>query len=231
MERITLFSTPKPFTDPFIATIQRNALRSWSLLGPEVDVVLIGDEPGIEEVAQDMSLKHIREVERNEWGTPLVRSLIEVAQNVSDNELLAIVNADILLMRDFVKVTQSISSQADRFLMIGRRWGLDIDNVMEFNPVWEGELRREVEEQGILHPIFSIDYFVFRRGQYGEMPAFVIGRPQWDNWMIYHARQQGWLVVDASQSVLAIHQNHDYRHLPGRAGGTASLRVEIVPSI
>ena len=118
MARITLFSTPKPFTDPFIATIQRNALRSWSLLGPEVDVVLIGDEPGIEVVSLEMGFKHIREVERNEWGTPLVRSLIKVAQDASDNELLAVVNADILLMQDFVEAVQSISSQADSFLMI-----------------------------------------------------------------------------------------------------------------
>jgi hypothetical protein len=215
MARITLFSTPKPFTDPFIATIQRNALRSWSLLGPEVDVVLIGDEPGVEEVSREMGLRHIREVERNDWGTPLVRSLFEVAQDASENELLAVVNADILLMRDFVEAVQSISSHAERFLMIGRRWGLDIDYAMEFNPTWDVELRRVVEEEGVLHPIFSIDYFVFRRGQYREIPDFVIGRPQWDNWMIYHARQQGWLVVDASNSVLAVHQNHDYRHLPG----------------
>jgi hypothetical protein len=215
MARITLFSTPKPFTDPFIATIQRNALRSWSLLGPEVDVVLIGDESGIEEVSLEMGFRHIREVERNEWGTPLVRSLIKVAQDASENELLTVVNADILLMQDFVEAVQSISSQTDSFLMIGRRWGLDIDTEMEFNPVWEEKLRRDVDEEGILHPIFSIDYFVFRRGQYRELPAFVIGRPQWDNWMIYHARLQGWLVIDASLSVTAIHQNHDYRHLPG----------------
>jgi hypothetical protein len=67
----------------------------------------------------------------------------------------------------------------------------------------------------VLHPIFSIDYFIFSRDQYQEMPDFVIGRPQWDNWMIYHARQQGWPVVDATASVIAVHQNHDYRHLPG----------------
>ena len=54
MAGITLFSTPKPFTDPFIATIQRNALRSWSLLGPEVEaraVSLEHDKVGLAERA------------------------------------------------------------------------------------------------------------------------------------------------------------------------------------
>jgi hypothetical protein len=46
------------------------------------------------------------------------------------------------------------------------------------------------------------------------MPDFAIGRAGWDNWMIYYARQKGWLVVDGTPSMMIIHQNHDYRHLP-----------------
>ena len=37
MALITLFSAPKPFIDSHIATIQRNAIKSWTLL-PDVDV-------------------------------------------------------------------------------------------------------------------------------------------------------------------------------------------------
>jgi hypothetical protein len=68
---------------------------------------------------------------------------------------------------------------------------------------------------GQIHPIFSIDYFIFNRFQYQDIPEFVIGRPQWDNWMIYHARQRGWPVVEVTPAVMVVHQNHDYRHLPG----------------
>ena len=32
--------------------------------------------------------------------------------------------------------------------------------------------------------------------------------------MIYHARAQGWSVVDASADLQIIHQDHDYSHLP-----------------
>ena len=41
MTLITLFSAPKPFTNPHIAMIQRNAIRSWTLL-PDVEVILLG---------------------------------------------------------------------------------------------------------------------------------------------------------------------------------------------
>jgi len=215
MALITLFSTPKPFTDHFIATIQRNAIQSWTHLGPEVEVMLVGNEPGSEEVADEFNLRYLPQVERNQWGTPLVRSLFEQVRQASDSPIMTIVNADILLMSDFVEAAKQVAAQADRFLVVGRRWGLDIDQRLDFSPGWQGRLRADVQAHGQLHPIFSIDYFIFTRHQYQHMPDFVIGRPQWDNWMIYHACQQGWPVVNATPSVLVVHQNHDYRHLPG----------------
>ena len=35
MSFLTIFTAPKPFTDPHINLIQRNALRSWLALGPD----------------------------------------------------------------------------------------------------------------------------------------------------------------------------------------------------
>lgn len=215
MADITIFSTPKPFSDPFIATIQRNAIRSWMLLGPAVELVLLGDEPGLEAVTEEFGITHIESVECNEWGTPLVRSLFEQVEQVSHTPLLALVNADIILLQDFVRAVMDVQLQAQEFLMVGRRWGLNVEDPWEFTSGWEGRLRQEVERRGQQHPKFSIDYFVFPRGQYRGMPDFVIGRPQWDNWMIYHTRMSRWPVIDATQSVMAVHQNHDYRHLPG----------------
>ena len=42
MSLLTLFSAPKPFTDPHIALIQYNAIQSWTLL-PDVEIILLGD--------------------------------------------------------------------------------------------------------------------------------------------------------------------------------------------
>jgi hypothetical protein len=65
-----------------------------------------------------------------------------------------------------------------------------------------------------------IDYFVFTRGLYGpDIPPLVIGRVFWDNWLLWKARNSGAPVVDASEAVIAVHQNHDYRYHPqGKAG-------------
>jgi hypothetical protein len=38
----------------------------------------------------------------------------------------------------------------------------------------------------------------------------VIGRVFWDQWLVWKAGSMGAAVVDASEAVMAIHQNHDY---------------------
>ena len=58
MPLLTLFSAPKPFTDPHIATIQRNAIKSWTLL-PDAEVILLGEETGLAETANEMGVKHL----------------------------------------------------------------------------------------------------------------------------------------------------------------------------
>jgi len=63
---------------------------------------------------------------------------------------------------------------------------------------------------------WGIDYFVFPRHLFTEVPDFTIGRVGWDNWMVYHARTSFGMAIDATRDVLAVHQNHDYSHLPGQ---------------
>jgi hypothetical protein len=48
-----------------------------------------------------------------------------------------------------------------------------------------------------------------------DLPDFAVGRAGWDNWMICNARKHNWRVIDATPSVMIVHQNHDYAHLPG----------------
>jgi len=56
MTTITLFSAPKPFTNPQIATIQRNAICSWLELGKEVQVILVGEEDGLANIASEYGI-------------------------------------------------------------------------------------------------------------------------------------------------------------------------------
>ena len=90
MALLTVFSTPKPFTNPHIAAIQRNAIQSWCHLGSQVDVLLVGEEAGVCEVAAEYGVKVISHVDRNESGTPLVNSIFSLAREASKSPFIGL---------------------------------------------------------------------------------------------------------------------------------------------
>ena len=214
MPLLTVFTAPKPFTNPHIALIQRNALRSWMALGPAVQIALIGQEQGMTEVAREYGLLHLPEVQCNALGTPLVSSIFELGRSVNSSPFLAYVNADILLFPETITAVEELGKRMERFLLVGQRWDLEVKEALDFSGDWAAALRERMRRQGKLHVRAGSDYFIFPRECFTEIPPFSVGRAGWDNWMIYFARKQGWPVVDGSGMLDVIHQSHDYSHLP-----------------
>jgi hypothetical protein len=214
MTYLTIFSAPKPFSDPHIATIQRNAIRSWRALGADVDVILVGEEQGLAQAARELGVRHMPQVARNEQGTPLVSSIFAAARENSTAAVLAYVNADIMLLPDLLPTTRRMAELADKFILVGQRWDLDVLEELDFSDGWDVRLHQLIRSQGRVHAPAGSDYFIFPRECYQDIPNFAIGRAGWDNWMIYQARKQGWLAVDATRSITIVHQQHDYAHLP-----------------
>jgi hypothetical protein len=219
---MTVFALPKPFRG-HINVIQRNAITSWTRLTPRPEIILFGNEDGTAEIARELALRHVPEVRCNEYGTPLLNDMFEKAQSLAAHRTLCYANADILLLSDFARAVEQVASWRDRFLMVGRRTNLDVDQFQDFDsPDWEARLRRLASEKGTVAPAYSIDYFVFTPGLYPSIPPFAVGRPAFDNWLIWSARSSKAPVLDASAVVLIIHQNHDYSHHPqGEAGAKA----------
>ncbi len=214
MSFITIFTATKPFTNPHIDTIQRNAIQSWLQL-EEAQVLLFGNEAGMAEVASEYGVRHYPEVPCTETGAPLISAMFETARSETDSPLLMIVNADILLMPDLLVACRQVMSLEERFLLLGQRWDLDVRAPLDFSNGWVERLKDCLKSQGVVHPPLGSDYFITPRNCFTDIPDFAIGRSGWDNWMIYHAMEQGIPAVDISPTAMVVHQNHDYSHLPG----------------
>jgi hypothetical protein len=212
---LTFFTTAKPFLG-HVNVIQRNALRSWQLLHPEVEILLFGDDVGSNDVARDLGIRHVPEVRRNRYGTKFLASMYDQAQDLARHDLLCHINCDILLLEDFRKALQPVSGLTGTFLMAGRRWDVDIREPIDFSrPAWSASIRELAIRTNQQRPSHWIDYFVFRKGLFrNRIPEFVIGRPGWDNWLLWFARSSGATLIDASMVVCAVHQNHDYGYHP-----------------
>ena len=213
---LTLFAIPKAFRGEF-NQIQRNAITSWTLLEPKPEIILLGDDEGTAEVAKEFGVRHVSGVERNDYGTPLLSSLFEIAQQVGSGSLFAYVNADIILLNDFMRTIQQIPFQ--RFMLTGQRWNLDFDEAIAPTLGWSEQLCHRAMTLGALEGPQAMDYFVFTRNTYTHIPPFAIGRLCWDNWMLYSALNLNIPLIDATEAIVAVHQNHDYNHHPdGKKG-------------
>ena len=105
--------------------------------GDAVEVLLIGDEPGLTDVAAEAQVPLLNQVARNDSGTPLVSSIFNLARQHSHSPLLAYVNADMLFLPDFVQAAKAVVTHLEHFLVIGRRWDLNQRTLLDFSPGWE----------------------------------------------------------------------------------------------
>jgi hypothetical protein len=224
---LTLFSTPKPFRG-HSNIIQRNALKTWILLHPGVEVILFGDEEGTAEVCRELGIRHEPHVHRNEHGTKYLNYIFDRANEIARHNILCYANCDIMLTSDF-RAALALTSQAhSKFLMIGRRWDTDITELWDFNLAdWDRRLRSFALFKGKQNGPSWVDYFCFSRDlYYGKMPPFLIGRHGWDPWLTWFAHESMVPLIDASRAVVAVHQNHDYAYLK-QGAATLSSKEEV----
>jgi hypothetical protein len=219
---LTFFTTAKPF-EGHSDVIQRNALKSWMLLHSDVEIIVFGDDGGASEACQELGLRHEPHVERKGDGPPSVRSIFAKAQEIARHERMCYCNCDIILTGDFRRALETTAGCRENFLMIGRRWDVNVTAALNFrDPRWQEGLRDRARREGFQRLYYNIDYFAFRRGLYREFPDLMIGRCWWDQWLVWQAGAAGVPVVDASDVVCAVHQNHDYSFQPHGVGGAWS---------
>lgn len=220
---ITIFAIPKPFrghTD----IIQRNALISWTRIRPRPEIILFGDEEGTFEICRELGIQYGSEIRKNEFGTPLLDDLFKKAQEMAGNDLLCYVNADIILFNDLTAAAGLLKGFGTPFLIVGKRWDAALNEPLDFEDnVLEKWLKTMAEESGRRRHAGTIDYFVFRRGLYTDIPPFAIGRTRWDHWLVGHALKSRAAVIDATSAVFVLHQDHDHAHVKTIDGNTGSI--------
>ena len=201
-------------------------MRSWSLLEPRPEILLLGDEEGYEEAANNLGAVRVLDLERNDFGTPLLSGLFRSGHEHANGSVLVFLNADMILPPAFVQALAIVERRFDRFLLVGRRVDLDLDQPIDFDEGWYERLSKRAAAEGSvrgewLHRLLCLHCDLFR-----DIPPFAIG-PPYDNWLIWKAADEGATVVDSSQFVKVIHQNQlrAYRRPCQGLGGVEARRA------
>lgn len=217
---MTFFTTAKPFRG-HEGVIQRNALKSWKLLDPDVEVILFGDDEGADAVSMELGLRHELHVERHESGMKYLNYMFERAQDIAIHDFLCYSNCDIIFLPDFNHAVKLVTSWKQKFLLLAQRHDTDVTHPIDFsNKSWAQSLRQMALASGVRQNPHFKDFFVFPRGLYDSVPPLVVGRSAWDSWLVWKALNQRVPVVDATPALLPVHQNHSYCYHPEGKKGT-----------
>lgn len=217
---ITFFTILKPFTDPHIATIQRNAIRSWQQMRPAPEILAFGDKAGVKEACAELGIRHIEGIQCHESGFELVSDAFHKAWGLAAHNLIMYVNADIIFPPFFMDVVAGLDCKD--YLMVGQRYNTPITQEINFTPGWWQTIFKIAINSGHMHSASGLDYFLMPVNSFWGLPDLVVGHWYWDNYMVAEALRRNLMVIDATEVVMAVHQQHDYSHVPGGLQGIAS---------
>lgn len=206
---ITIFSSPRPFTDPHISTIQRNGIGSWLQLRPRPQVLLVGDDEGVGDVARELNVTHIAEVATTEYGMPLRDSMHTLAHRYAHHDTVCHINADIIVLANLYECIRRIPFKW--YVATGRRFDLEIGWPISFeSDRWRDDLEALRMRSGVLHGPSAVDYVVYQKGiDPPILPPFPVHLPGWDGWFLFQCKRRRIPIVNMDTAVTVIHQNHE----------------------
>lgn len=209
---ITFFTSSKAFQGKD-AIHQYNAIKSWTLLKPRPEILLIGGEEGSAEICKELGVIFIPEVKRNKIGRPLplASDLFNIAQKKASYSLISYINADIILPPNFMDSVQRIINAIPdgRFLIYGGRWNTEINKLINFkNKRWYKELLARAKKTGWLDDKIAMDYYVIPKNINWDMPDSIFGVNAWESWIPWKAKKLGLPLINATNEISIIHPRH-----------------------
>ncbi|KAK3086495.1 hypothetical protein FSP39_019205 [Pinctada imbricata] len=209
---ITLFTSW--VTKPEKYLCHNNTLFNWNSLKPDILSILFTNESYVkkEALSKGWQVLPIR-VTATKEKVPVLRHMFMDVMRVSNTPFLAYVNGDMLFTKSIVATLKSLQKaiRSSLFnasypvLIVGQR--LNVMNVSADEIKSEDKIRAMAKSRGKLFTEWGEDYFITTRNYpWKNLPDVVIGRLAYDNWMVWNAKRSNFYTIDATKTLLAIHQ-------------------------
>lgn len=173
-------------------------------------------------------------------GPPTLRTMLETAEAgvpglMSGNGFAGVMNGDILL--DSTRLDWAVlllqaaiqrGSIGPEVLVIARRTNVDASGaagssmISSLNSGATVEFEQVLAAGSLMEDESAMDIFLWTGGRLstdplGAVPEFVVGRVEWDKWLLGRATKRGFSIVDATSLLAPV-------HLTGSDGNFASRR-------
>ena len=222
---LTLFTTWNNNREKHL--VHNNTVRNWLSFRPYVIPVVFTNDIGIASECRrnGWSVLPVRETAAD--GFPVLKFMYLDAMKAYKTTYYAYSNSDMLYsdnlvdtligcaynLSHFLDVTYSDASflygksvyAQQPTLIIGQR--TNVQNVTGDESSTWAAITSVARDRGGLFFVYAIDYFITPRNYpWNDSAEVVIGKQVYDNWLIYNARQQKHKIIDATTTLLALHQ-------------------------
>lgn len=230
---MTLFTTFRPLKSKF--SIHLNVIRNWALFVPHVIPVLFNTSTDPELI--QIALKHkwtILPVPRvNPNGLPYFKDMFIAARNSTHSTFYGYCNGDILFSSGLHKTLtrlQTVRALFNQTLIIGRRSNFNFSDVKQEAIFHFDRVESTYLDNSQLFTPDAEDYFFIDAANFpwNSLKDIVIGRPAYDNYIVAEAIRLNVTVIDATQTIPALHQTGRDGNKAGHKGSGAKWNKNIV---
>ncbi|GAB1597433.1 uncharacterized protein LOC115213164 [Argonauta hians] len=221
--------------------IHRNTGKLWSLSPEFMQPIAYMENSEIfqTEYGEDMeTLRNIgwlvKPIPKFSCGNvPVLKSMmLDAIKMFRNSTFYGFANSDIVFDEGLVKTLQSINKTKIRespLLIIGQRTNVNFTDGRTINRLQNVS---EIAKTGSLMEGIAIDYFITNnRFPWHLIPDLVIGRVYYDNWIVYFTVTLNATVIDATHTVLAVHQTTEDGNEAGRKHKNAYCNKKVIPNV
>ena len=204
---LTLFTSWNDNSDKYL--VHNLTVRNWLSLSPFVIPVIFTNESDVADECRRMGWEVFPVRVAAADGIPVLKYMFQDVMEAFNTTFYAYSNGDILytdgLIDTLVALVNSHIDIQTPVMLVGKR--TNVDNVTESEGSSYENLTAIAKSRGKLFTGYAEDYFITPRVYpWKDIAEVVIGRRAYDNWLVYYARKQKQVVIDATSTLLAVHQ-------------------------
>jgi hypothetical protein len=203
--KIIFVTSCKPITNESLSIIQKNSIDSWLSLDIEKKILIINKDQSVKNLFRDSNVTIIEDYEcSNHSDIPTWRTMRDKAVTIADkDDIIVWVNSDVMFDKSLVETINVVRNEVDDFVLVGQKldWQ-NFYNLKDFSRISELTPMN-------LHGEWAIDYFIFKKNAFENVPPFFIARMRFDNFLMNKAINE-YTAIDCTETILCVHHRHDY---------------------
>jgi hypothetical protein len=228
---LTIFTTFSSSAEKYVC--RNNTIRNWMFFGTIVKPIFFSDDADLLNQIKSKGWD-VQRPSKTAIGIPILKYMYLDAMKTYRSKFYAYVNGDILFTQSLIDTLRFIASSSEinrthPMLIVGQR--TNVKNVGEQQASTHEHLMK-ISKTGKLFPEYGEDYFITNANYpWHDCPEVVIGRVAYDNWLVMNANKRGHTTLDATRTLLALHQTTRKGDYEGRSHPNRDFNANLLKKL